>query len=156
MKRAELLERIHTGRQQLEAILAQISDDHMTTPSLPGQWSAKDLLAHIGWWEQRIVTTYHTLLRGETPDPEADALPVDELNAHVYALYCDRPLAEVRREEHEAYYALLVLAESAPEDDLFNQHRFAWTEEQAFCEWISGNTYEHYEEHLRDLRALLS
>lgn len=155
MNRTELLQRIHTGRSELEATLARLVDDRMTAPALPGDWSVKDLLAHLGWWEQRIVSAYHTLLRGEIPDPESEAVPVDELNARVFAEHHNQTLAEVRREELDAYQAILSLAETAPEGDLFDPNRFAWTAGRAFVEWISGNTYGHYQEHLPDLEAWL-
>ncbi len=152
MNRAQLLEQMHSGRQRLEATLARVRDDQMLTPSLPGNWSVKDLLAHIGWWEQWIVNTYDTLLRGEIPySPHLDEMAVDDLNAQLFAEYHDRPLAEVHREEKDAYQKLLSLAENAAEEDLFHPHRFAWMEGHPFVEWIINNTYEHYDEHLRDL-----
>jgi hypothetical protein len=156
MTRAELLEQIRSRRAQLETVLVQFSPEHMLTPALPGHWSVKDVLAHLGWWAQRIVNTYHTLRQGNIPDPHLEALGIDELNAQVFAEHEGRPLAEVRREERQAYQALLALAESAPEADLFDPNRFAWTEGQPFVEWVKGNTYEHYAEHLPDLQAWLS
>ncbi len=156
MNRAELLEQIHAGRKQLEETLAQFGDAEMMAAALPGGWTIKDVLAHLGWWEWRIVNAHDTLVRGEIPDPESDAVPVDELNARVFAQYHDRPLAEVRRDEGEAYRAIYALAENAPEGDLFNPNRFAWTEGRAFVEEISSNTYDHYDQHLPDLRALLT
>jgi hypothetical protein len=154
MNRAELLEQIHAGRKQLEDALAQFGDAEMLVAALPSGWTIKDMLAHLGWWERRIVSAYATLARGEMPDPESDAVPVDDLNARVFAQNHNRPLAEVRRDEGEAYGAILALAENAPEDDLFNPNRFAWTAGRAFVEWIGDNTYGHYDEHLPDLRAL--
>jgi len=155
MNRAELLEQIRTGRQQLEGTLARGSDDQMLLPALPGNWSVKDLLAHFGWWEQRIADLYHTLQQGAVPDPASNELLVDELNARVFAEYHDQTLPQIRRMESAAFQSILSLAETAPEDDLFNSSRFAWTAGRPFAEWISDNTYGHYEEHSNDLQAWL-
>jgi hypothetical protein len=128
----------------------------MIEPILDAGWSVKDLLAHIGWWEHRIVTTYHTLLRNDIPDPALDAMLVDELNHRVYLENATRSLREVQLDERRAYDRLVSLAETAPEVDLFEPHRFAWTEGQPFVAWIIGNTYEHYEHHLICLYSVQS
>lgn len=134
--------------------MEQLSNEQIIAASLSGHWSAKDLVAHIGWWEQRIVNTCQALLQGTVPDVELDALPIDELNARIFNEYENWTLAEVRRIEQEAYQAIYSLVDNAPEDDLFNPNRFAWTEGYAFVDWIRSNTYDHYEEHLKELQRL--
>ena len=151
MNKPELLTNIRSGRAQLEASLAPLSDEQLMAPALHGNWSVKDLIAHFGFWEQRIVTLYGKLSHGEAP--AADEPQLDELNAQAYAANRDKTLSEVRRIEREAYEQLLALTESASEDDLFDPQRFAWTEGRPFAEEIEGNTYGHYEQHSADLEA---
>jgi uncharacterized protein (TIGR03083 family) len=155
MDRHELLANMRTGREQLDAALARLEPSQMTEPILDAGWSVKDLLAHIGWWEQRIVNTYNTLLRDDIPDPALDAMPVDELNQMVYFEHASRSLRDVQRDERRAYDQLVSLAEHAPEADLFAPDRFAWTEGQPFVAWMSGNTYEHYAHHLPALQTVI-
>jgi uncharacterized protein (TIGR03083 family) len=152
MNKAELLEQMRAGRQRLDAALARVADDRWTTPELPGRWSIKDLLAHLGWWEGWIVGIYATLLRGEAPYARPlDQETVDDLNAQALAKYHDQPLAEVRRQEEDAYRNLLAVVEKAPEEDLLDPHRFAWLQGQTLAEWIINNAYGHYDEHLADV-----
>ena len=150
MNKSELLTNMRSGRAQLEAHLARLNDEQLLAPVLHGNWSVKDLIAHLGFWEQRIVTLYGQLSRGEEP-PEDPTL--DELNAQAYATNRDKTLQQVRREEREAYAQLLALTEHASENDLFGLQRFAWTQGQPFAEWIEGNTYGHYEQHAADLKG---
>lgn len=156
MDRDELLERIRSGRLELEEVIAGIEDHLMAVAALPGGWSVKDLLAHIGWWERRVVNAYQVLRRGEVPDSVSEGGSLNELNARVSETYRDQPLAQVRQEEAVAYRALLAVAEEAPEGDLFDQSRFAWTEGRAFYELICDNSWGHYEEHLPDVKAWLA
>ncbi len=149
MNRTELLTNIRSGRKQLEVALARFSEEQLLVPRLHGGWSIKDLIAHFGFWEGRIVTFYGQLLRGE--ELAADEPPLDELNAQAYARHQSKSLDEVRREERTAYTQLLDIAVNASEDDLFNPQRFASTEGKPFAEWIENNTYGHYEEHSSDL-----
>jgi uncharacterized protein (TIGR03083 family) len=152
MDKPELLNNMRAGRARLNAALAQVTDEQMSQPGLNNQWSVKDLLAHLGFWERRVVNIYQALLHGEIPDPEADAVPIDILNQEIYNQNQQRSLQDVRQDEQRAYDDLLAVAENAPDADLFDGERFDWTEGQPFAAWISGNTYEHYDEHLPPLQ----
>jgi hypothetical protein len=146
--RTELLDKMRAGRAQLESTLAQLTEEQMSIPGLENNWSAQDLLAHLGWWANRIVGIYPILTRGETPQSIGDNMSMDATNAKVFNDYHDRPVAEVRQMERDAYQALLSLAETAPEQDLFNPQRFTWTNGSPFVNWIIGDSYGHYEEHI--------
>ncbi len=152
MNQAELLVRIRSGRTEFEAALAALSTDQLLTPNLHGGWSIKDLIAHIGFWEQHTAKEFSALLRGVTP-PD-DALTLDDLNLQVYTQNQHTPLAEVRREEQAAYEQLLLLVENAVADDLFDPQRFAWTDGEPFAQWIEDNTYGHYAKHRADITPL--
>ena len=154
MDRQTLLTDMRAGHERLAAALAHVDEAWMVEPVLYGLWSVKDLLAHLGFWEQHIVAAYRTLQRGDVPDPGPDEASLHAINARVLAEHRGRPLADVQREEGEAYQALLSLAESVPEDDLFDPHRFAWTRGRPLPELIANNSYEHYDEHLQDLPGL--
>jgi hypothetical protein len=148
MNRAELLTHIRSGRAQFDSALAQFGDDQLLTPNLHGGWSIKDLIAHIGFWEQHTTIRFSALLRGAEPPDEG--LSLDDLNAQVYAQNRHKPLVEVRLAEQAAYEQLWLLVENATEDDLFNPQRFAWTQGKPFAEWVENNTYGHYEQHQAD------
>ena len=150
MNKTTLLANIRSGRKQLEVALARFSEEELLAPRLHGGWSIKDLIAHFGFWEGRIVTLYGQLLRGE--EPVADEPALDELNAQAFEQQRAKSLDEVRREVREAYTQLLAVAVEASEDTLFNPLHFAWTQGKPFAEWIENNTYGHYEEHAEDWR----
>ncbi|WP_374688191.1 ClbS/DfsB family four-helix bundle protein, partial [Promineifilum sp.] len=145
--------RIRDGRAEFESALALFEKDKLTTPLLPNAWSAKDVIAHVGFWERRIVTLYEVLAAGDVPEGEVSVESVDALNARVYQENELLPLGIAQLNEREAYQALLAVAETAPEEDLFEPQRFPWTEGEAFYRWIAVNTYEHYADHVPDLLA---
>ncbi len=156
MNRNELLSQMHAGRNALEAALARVDTDQMTAPVLHDGWSVRDVLVHLGFWERRTVTRYDALRRGETPGGEVSSdAELDALNARVYNEGQGRPAGEVRTDESAAYQALLRLAETAPEADLFDPQRFPWTQGRPFAYWIEANAHGHYEEHLPELMAWL-
>jgi hypothetical protein len=155
MDKSELLERITTERKRLETALASVDEAHIADPALYGAWSVKDMLAHIGWWEQRAVYVIETVLGGDVPDNVVEGGNIDQVNALVYRENHTRPVQDVRRFEHVAYLKLLSLVEMANEDALFNPQRFAWTKGQPLANWVAWNSYDHYAEHLVELQGWL-
>jgi uncharacterized protein (TIGR03083 family) len=153
MDREELHQQMVSGRQQFKATLARLTDTEMSAPFLLGNWSVKDMLAHIAWWEMRVLKIYQTLLKGETVAPIFEDVSIDALNARIYAEHRHRDLAEIIQEEEQTYQDLLSLVQTAPERDLFDPGRFSWTEEKPFALWVVWNTYDHYAEHSADLSA---
>jgi hypothetical protein len=47
---------------------------------LHGEWSIKDLIGHLGFWEERVVSLFTTLRMGRKPLPSPE---LDALNAQV-------------------------------------------------------------------------
>jgi carboxymethylenebutenolidase len=155
MDREGLLTQMRLGRQELMDVLANVPKGQLTNPVLPNQWSVKDLLAHIGFWERRAIDLYHYFQGGPAPDPQPGSITINELNDRVYRTNRGLALEELRQFESSAYDALFRLASSVPEADLFDPHRFLATEGNPFADWIVGNAFGHYADHLPDLRAWL-
>lgn len=155
MDRGELVARLLAGRADLEAALRRVEAGRMEDVVLHGDWSVKDLLAHLAFWERRVVAFYQALADDAPWRAVKDDAGIDTLNAGVLAWGRRRSLDEVRREEEEAWAALLALVESAPTGDLFNPTRFPRTEGRPFAESIEANGNGHYAEHLPELQAWL-
>ncbi len=157
MDRVSLLNEINAGRAQLETVLTRFTPAQMNETDLPGGWSLKDLLAHFGWWEQRAIEIYRDLADGKFPMRPITPGDLDAVNAQILEQFRARSLDEVRAFEQEAYRALLNLAETAPETDLFDPQRFSsWTNGEPFAEWILGNSSGHYLEHWPSLESKLA
>ena len=156
--KSELLEQIQAGRAAWEALLAQVEPERLTEPGVEGDWSLKDVIAHIAFYEQRAGNRLRAVARGTTPasHPVIKNLDTDDANAWIYDQNENRPLAEVQAEEQAAYRQLLEALEPISDADLFTTGRFAWLESDALWETIPGNSYGHYEEHIPPLQAWLA
>lgn len=155
MGRAELIHLLTEGRQELDSLLGKVPADQMEKPVLTNGWSIKDLYGHLGFWEERALALYHWFAGGAEPSPRPGTVTTDEINASAAASFRGRSLADLVQSERAAYQAMLELAQTAPEPDLFDPLRFTLTDGHAFVDWIEGNTYGHYQEHLPDLRGWL-
>jgi hypothetical protein len=157
MNKQELMSQIESGRDEFEAVLKSVPVDRVDSLKLPNCWTPKDVAAHLGAWEQRTAEILEALLGGDQPlEPIADGPEMDAYNAQVYERNRLVHSEVVLAAERSAYQRLLSLVAKASEGDLFDAQRFAWTQGVAFVQWVLGNTSEHYQEHLPELRQVLS
>ena len=49
----------------LEQLLATLTPEQMVHPGIVGEWSVKDVLAHLTEWQQMVLGWYHAGLAGE-------------------------------------------------------------------------------------------
>ena len=62
----DLLAAIEKERGALETLLEPLTPEEMTDPGVVGEWSVKDVLAHLIEWEQMVLGWHATGLRGDT------------------------------------------------------------------------------------------
>ena len=149
----ELLDQIRAERQQLKEVLAALTADQMLQPGASGEWTVKDVLAHISAWERRMLSWIGSHLRGASPDVP---LPwdVERMNAETYAHFKDKPLAEVLEEFHQSYRDALALTESLNEEQLKTIYTNTWPMAPLWL-GVAANTNWHYKEHRESIEAWL-
>jgi uncharacterized damage-inducible protein DinB len=151
MEKAAFLDRIQHSRDELDAALAGLTRQQILQPGASGVMTVKDMLAHITWHELQMIGVIEQMaLLGS----EWWGLPTDERNARIYAANRERGWEEVLAEAQQVYprlfAALQGLDEAAFQDAaLYREMPPDWAPWQVFA----GNTFEHYEHHLADLRA---
>lgn len=154
LSKPELLRRIREERRALEKILARLTHPQMLLPGVDGEWSVKDVLAHLSAWERRMLTWTASLLRGHSPDaPEPQ--DVERINAEIQAEVRDKSLAEVLEEFRESYRAVLALVEGLTEAQLQTEYRDAWPRGPLWL-GVAANTSDHYQQHRQDIEQWLA
>lgn len=109
-------------------------------------WSAKDHVAHMTFWRQRLVLKLTAILQHETPPiPEN----FEQLNIQVFEAQRERPWPDILSESEQAYAELVTLTEQLTEEDLTAFNRFDWIPngEPLYTSFM-GNCYEHAQQHL--------
>ena len=145
--RAFLIKKIKSEHTLLEKSLATLNPDDWLTPGVVGNWTAKDLLAHLTAWEGFLRDWYQSGLRNETPAipaPGYSGKLIDQLNEHIFSKNLDRPPEVIYSEFQTSYLETLSLVESIPEEDIFAAGQFAWTGKINLHAYIAANTYNHY------------
>src|SRR6476619_3176069 len=114
MDRSTLMFELYAGRERLRAALATLPDQAMLD-RVDDEWTRKDVIAHIGAWEHRLVDLLERLRRGETPE---DEMETDELNARMYAADLDRSVADVLRRESADWDRFVTAIEGMTDEHL--------------------------------------
>jgi hypothetical protein len=153
--KADLIERIRAEHQLFEAAIDGMTDAHMTAPGAEANWSVKDIAAHLAFWQQRAIFLLECARDGWQVDKNRwSGGDIDRLNEQVYRAHRDRPLADVLAELRQSQSEVLARLEATPEVDLTTRGRFDWLPNNVtLVDNITGETYEHYQEHSESLRS---
>jgi uncharacterized damage-inducible protein DinB len=139
--------------QEWQNLLAQIPPERMTIPGAAGFWSVKDIIAHITWGEQEMIGILKQ--RALVGSPLWEASQTDR-NQAVYEQNRDRALPDILAEAGRVHAELWTLCQQLAEGDLDDPARFKnMPLETKPWEYLVGNTYEHYLEHIPSLRDFL-
>lgn len=115
MSKAEFLERMRTTRVALDEAVSGLTEDQITYDIVAGEWTVKDVLAHLGAWENEAALMIERAANGEDDGP-AIAESVDEWNARRVSERRRLPLVDVMQEFNEARDRLLRALEAWPEE----------------------------------------
>jgi len=154
ISKSELLDRCRHSRAAWDALLAHMTPEQMQQPNAVGEWSVKDIVVHIAWYEREMVgiLTSHTFAGSEWWE-----IPLDKRNDMIRVESKDRPLAEVLVESRRVYDAFMQGLEKLPEADLYDPASFpGMPAEWQPLEIITSNSYEHYDEHAEAIKAWLA
>ena len=153
--RDELVAQIRAERAGWHALLAAVGQERMEQPGPMGDWTFKDLVAHLTGWRERTIRRLEAGPGREPPPPWPSHLTVDdEINAWIYERQRDRPLPEVLAEADASFERLAAAVAALPEEELTTPGRFAWMEGKPL---VAGDFFGHlHEEHEPAIRAWLA
>jgi hypothetical protein len=127
-------------------------------PGVNGDWSMKDVAAHLTGWHRDFVILFQAAQRNE-PEPlppwpthlETD----DEINAWLYETNRERPVHEVLDESHQLFQQLLAVIEGLPDNVRIEpEQHLVWLGDNRFP---AGEFFAHFhDDHEPDIRAWLN
>jgi uncharacterized protein (TIGR03083 family) len=147
--RDEVLRLVREGRERLEAALARLPADRLERPGVAGgDWSARDLMAHVAYWEARMLDR----LGVETAVPMQRGT-VDEVNRAVYERSRARRLDEVRAEFDDVHRLLRERVAALSDDELNRVPPGRDGHPELLWQYVAGETWDHYPEHVAVLES---
>lgn len=125
----QLIKNVQKERLALEKLLAALTPEQMTQAKAEGEWSTKDVLAHLVEWETMVMKWYAAGVKGKTPAVPSEEFnwgQLPQLNHTNYLKYRNKPLEQVQREFKASYKKILQIIESIPEKELFTRGQYPW------------------------------
>jgi hypothetical protein len=157
MTGARLAEILRGERTQWNALLDQIGLDRMDIPGVEGEWSAKQLVAHLTWYEQAVVEgAQQTLTTGTFSRRRPADIGLDEMNAQIAEESRARPASDVLAEAEAVFEQLLTLIAACPDAILNDPQLLGLPDDMPPWMRVANNSYAHYREHEPALRAWLA
>ena len=146
--------RIHDEWEAFSAVVSVLSQPQIIRRD-SGEWSVKDILAHIAAWEKFLILNQFLGM------PAAEALCVDpavidradenEVNAILFERNRDRALVEVQSDWYETHRWLMSELAKIGAQALATSTLCFGPEPKPLAQWVVVNTYEHYADHRRTI-----
>jgi hypothetical protein len=152
MNKKDLLAALEDTHERLTEAIASLSEEEMLLPGTMGDWSVKDLLAHLSRWEAELVKLLWQARQGLQPSTILNSpISFDEINARWQQEDQDRPLKRILEDFHGVREQTMRRLESFEDKDLDNPQRFPWLKGRELWTWVASDSYEHDLEHLPQL-----
>lgn len=141
----------------LHTLVDAVPPGYLPVPGVNAEWSIKDEVAHLAYWLDALLTRLNGARGGSEPAiTNVTDAEIDRRNAECLAKSQQRRTNDVLA-DYDAVYARVVEAiATLPEDALFDPQRFAWTNGNPLVGYIAANTWEHYPEHVTQIRRWLA
>ena len=107
MESERLVDELQRERDGFFAALSAVAPESLTTPGLVGDWSARELVAHLGYWTGHATEIIHAVEQGRIDEAGAGEPPVDEINETVARIARSTELSTVRKREAASVEALV-------------------------------------------------
>ena len=137
----ELLEKDDRGWAAFRQVIDGLSPEQTAEPGYNGDWSVKDLMAHVASWFAEAAMMLEQMRMGTY---SRERLDVDGLNRQWFETWRDKDLSTVKTELMAARSRMLDEWDRLPNVD--DEAR----------RWFYESTAEHYEEHMPRLREWIA
>ncbi len=154
-RKQALLDELIASRAEWDALITKLGRENLAIPGVAGNWSVKDIIAHITTWETRPVKWLEAAKRGDKPEPASwgqGGGTEEEINARIYELNRNLPLEQVIAESRHIHDAVVSAVREMSEEDVAEK-KYEWLGNGTLADAIPGNSYEHYRLHADTIRS---
>jgi len=144
-RRQELFKRLDGRWREFLESYAGLSESELLDQGVTGNWSVRDIIAHVTSWEEEALKHLPLVLEGRKL-PRYSQLygGIDAFNARTTAQRKDLSLSEVLRQQDFVHRRLIEFIKNVPEDHLSSKARFRHR--------LRLDTYGHYAKHAAAIR----
>jgi hypothetical protein len=151
----DLLARIDEAWTELNDCVGRLGADGLTITGADG-WAVKDHLTHIGAWELLLLALLEGRERNDAMGiVEADDANTDAINDSFWKLHrheTPKQAVSYFKDAHAQLVAGLLRLKPGDLERAYSDYRPATLgqdgTDRPVMDWVAGNTYDHYAEHI--------
>ena len=141
----KMLKRLDMAWTAFKESYAGLTDAQLLESGVTGDWSVRDIIAHVTTWEEEALKHLPLIIAGGRPPRYSTSYGgIDAFNARTTAQKHGLSLAEVRRQQEEIHRQLVAFIRSAPADEFARETRARRR--------LRLDTYGHYPLHTAAIR----
>ena len=134
------MKRLEQRWSELGESYAGLSETEMNRPGVAGEWSVKDVIAHVTTWEEESLKHLPQILAGGRPPRYSVTYGgIDAFNAQMAERKRGLSLAEVLRQRNETHRRLVEFIQGTHEREFVRETRCRRR--------LRFDTYGHYVRH---------
>ncbi len=137
--KSHALAQLESERERLEEAIAALEPGRMLEGGVVGEWSVKDVLAHLADWEEHMLEWVDAARRGERvrgPEPGLNWRQLKQFNARVYERHRGERLDEMVEYFRTAHARFMEMVAAMPEEEMLAPGRYPFTGKQAIFDWL--------------------
>ena len=146
MNKLQLIEKLEKTWADFHQSYAGLAPEELVRPGVMGEWSVKDLLAHVSWWEEETLKHLPEVLQGIRPQRYSVLYGgIDAFNALMTEKWQALSLAETLKRVNATHAALIAYLQTVSEEPFTSASRFRRR--------LRLDTYGHYPIHAQAIRS---
>lgn len=139
-----LVLRLEKAWSELRDSYAGLTESELTVPGAAGEWTIKDIVAHVTTWEGEALEHLPTIMRGGRPPRYASQGGIDAFNARTAGQKANLSLTTVFQQRDDTHRRLVEFVRSIPSADVANPR---------FVRRLRLDTFGHYRLHAAAIRV---
>lgn len=150
-----LLSESEKERHALEETLDELAPEDFTLGGVVGEWSVKDVLAHLYEWEQMVLSWLAAGRKGETPAVPAEGFKWSQLpalNEMIRVKHERESLERIQQLYADSHKEIMETIFSLSEETLFTPGLYPWMNKNTLAAYFTSATSSHYRWARKEIR----
>lgn len=147
-RKSKVIGLLEEARAEEHVFWERLSEAERAAEGTPDHWSARDVMAHITVWKDRLAARLEAAAQGLEPERSDD---FEEANREIFEANRKRSWEDLLEYEEQVFTRLVASVGALTEEALNDPQRFDWTDGRPLWWGASFNGYFHPLDHLSKL-----
>ncbi|MBN1372443.1 MAG: ClbS/DfsB family four-helix bundle protein [Anaerolineaceae bacterium] len=156
MKLTEVLSKVEAGRKAWVELLESVPVERRDEPGACGEWTVKDVLVHMNYWQATLVTMLFNVRQGGTVKTVNSEEEVQENNQRWYEQGKDRLWELAWADSEGLHRQILRRVREFNDEELNRANLHPALGKKPLWQWVAQDTWGHVEEHAELIKQWLA